>query len=201
MRTALLSPPPTPIPDSPSRGRARVVVFRSPSRQCERGFPSLVGTVVFYINNIHKTSSTFRTPQSPQNTEVQYSSSTVQAQNLSKMLLFSPAAGCVGAFGEHAHLPKPLVLAARVGIRTTTRAKPLILLRGCLYYTRYTPGLGRLSLCRCLHACANTVCELRALPSLPLLFRYEYEERGVRHRRRRRRRRRWRRRRQRRRLR
>ena len=56
-----------------------------------------------------------------------------------------------------------------------------------------TQTLPRLSLCR--HACAKTVCDLRALPSLPLLFRYEYEERGVRHRRRRRRRRRWRRRR------
>ena len=41
-----------------------------PLRQCERGFPSLVGTVVFYINNRHQTSSTFRTPQPPQNTEV-----------------------------------------------------------------------------------------------------------------------------------
>ena len=61
-----------------------------------------------------------------------------------------------------------------------------------------TQTLPRLSLCR--HACAKTVCELRALPSPPLLFRYEYEERGVRHRRRRRRRRRWRRRRQRRQL-
>ena len=108
------------LPDSPSRGRARVVVLLFPSRQCERGFPSLVhalvGTVVFYINNGHQTSSTFRTPQPPQNTEIQYSSSTVQAPNRSKMLLVSPAAGCVGPFGEHAHLPKPLVLAARVGI-------------------------------------------------------------------------------------
>ena len=61
-----------------------------------------------------------------------------------------------------------------------------------------TQTLPRLSLCR--PACAKTVCELRALPSLPLLFRYEYEERGVWHRLRRRRRRRWRRRRQRRQL-
>ena len=59
------------------------------------------------------------------------------------------------------------------------------------------PTPPRLSLCR--HACAKTVCELRALPSPPLLSRYEYEERGIRHRRRRRRRR-WRRRRQRRQL-
>ena len=54
------------------------------------------------------------------------------------MLLF---AGCVGPFGEHAHLPKPLILAVCVGIRTTPRAKPLILVCGSLYYTRYAPGL------------------------------------------------------------
>ena len=44
--------------------------------------------------------------------------------------------------GEHAHLPKPLILAACVGIRATLPAKPLILACGSLYYTLHTSGLG-----------------------------------------------------------